>query len=41
MNPSAKSSGVANSGRPVISVDAQAKIWIPLGITITRLAAEK
>jgi hypothetical protein len=41
MKPTMKRSGVVNSGRPVAMVMHQAKIWMPLGMTIMRLAAAK
>ena len=41
MNPQMNSSGVLNSGRPVLSVVIHANSWIPLGTTMIRLAAAK
>ena len=41
MKPPMKRSGVLNSGRPIITVTVQAKIWIVEGITTIMLAAAK
>jgi hypothetical protein len=40
-NPRMKSIGVRRSGRPAMIVAIQANTWIPLGMVIIRLAAEK